>query len=236
MVGMGDQQTLQRVVAAFIQRSDLSQSSPPLAALYSMNVGLPIESSVPSSQVLADWPLHLASLVANAVGTKKPSALQAIMRLGQSLRNYSSCAAHACFIVAGCRPGRPFPTLWNGDANEPPIVLVGSALSEFGRRSGRTFATVEALQATEVLEWVELHRTSAAASAGEISQELSRQNTQSTKQQMALQAYKLIHAAYLADIGQLAMAQRYLDGLKASISGYGIELGKLPSNVHRNLA
>ena len=73
---------------------------------------------------------------------------------------------------------------------KPPFVLVGSALQEFGDRTGRTFATAAAIQATEILVWV--HRQSELLRNG-------KKEGDGVKKmeghELALQSYKLIYAS-----------------------------------------
>ena len=213
LMAVGDATATQNVTSAFLRAQNLSSSSSPLFALYSMQTGVDLsrvaDSDASGTTLRDDWLLEVASLIRN----KQNAPPTSLVQLAESLRTKSTCASHICYLAAGCDLGRPFL-----NQQSPPLVLLGSDLGQFGNRTGRTFSTVEAFQSTEIMEWVKKTTTRTARHSSEL-----------TSQDVVLQAYKLMHATYLADIGLLASAQKYLDQLKARVNQCGIDLSKFES-------
>ena len=75
-----------------------------------------------------------------------------LLDMGLSMQTRSLCASHICYLAAGCKIGVPISSSFCD--GKPPIDLLGITREGF-EQNAASLAAVEAIQATEVLEWVE---------------------------------------------------------------------------------
>ncbi|CAD7702119.1 unnamed protein product [Ostreobium quekettii] len=164
-----------------------------------MGVGAPpgLATFTPSSDpFLGDWRSNLLVLATNKVKGSREAIAKLGDRLWDEWREVES--AQLCYLVAGILP-QPLDA-----ASGCRLTLVGAD----HRSDPRLYASVEAIQRTEVYEW-----------AFSVAHPHHRM--------VDFQPYKLVYAMMLAEYGKVAEAMSYCDSVLECLRS----LGKLPQSM-----
>lgn len=136
-----------------------------------------------------DWRPHLAVILSNQVADADLTR-RSILVMGDTLATKGLTeASHCCYLVASV----PF-----GFYNVKKDYLVLLSSSHSHSKTFKAFATTEAIQCTEILEYC-------------------RQLGQAGYYIPSFQVYKLIYAAQLADYGLVSQAFHYCEGIAGAI-------------------
>ncbi|XP_055965590.1 protein transport protein Sec16B-like, partial [Sorex fumeus] len=184
-----DSRTYNWVMSGFISTLALND---PLQTFFQLMSGrIPQAATSCGDQQWGDWRPHLAMVLSNQ-GAEPELQRRTIVTLGDTLASKGLVeAAHFCYLMAQVPFGH-YPV------KTDRLVLLGSSHSQAFPK----FATTEAIQRTETLEYCQtLGRPQASIPS--------------------FQAYKLLYAARLADHGLASRALRYCEAVGAALLARG---------------
>ncbi|XP_069497251.1 protein transport protein Sec16B [Ambystoma mexicanum] len=160
----------------------------PLQTLFQLMSGrIPQACTCCGDAKWGDWRPHLAVMLSNQAGDSELTH-RSILTMGDTLAMKGFLdASHCCYLIANVPFG--FYIM-----KKNPLVLLGSSHS----KTFKAFATTEAIQRTEILEYC-------------------RQLRQAGTSIPSFQAYKFIYASRLADYGLTSQALHYCEGIGATL-------------------
>ncbi|XP_030311526.1 protein transport protein Sec16B isoform X2 [Calypte anna] len=165
----------------------------PLQTLFQLMSGrIPQAALCCGDATWGDWRPHLAVMLSNKAGDMELNH-QAIITMGDTLAGKGAVeAAHFCYLMADI----PFGYF---GAKADHMVLLGSS----HRQTFTQFATTEAIQRMEILEYCQQLR-------------------QPESFLLPFQVYKLLYASRLADHGLPAQALQYCEQIATALLGQGL--------------
>ncbi|NXU78332.1 SC16B protein, partial [Oreotrochilus melanogaster] len=185
-----DPQTYSWVLTGF---TSTLATNDPLQTLFQLMSGkIPQAALCCGDATWGDWRPHLAVMLSNKAGDMELNH-QAISTMGDTLAGKGAVeAAHFCYLMAD------IPFGYFGAKAEHMVLLGSSHCQTFTQ-----FATTEAIQRTEILEYCQQLR-------------------QPESFLLPFQVYKLLYASRLADHGLPAQALQYCEQIATALLGQGL--------------
>ncbi|XP_078498166.1 protein transport protein Sec16B [Lissotriton helveticus] len=169
--------------------SSLSHNDPLQTLFQLMSGRIPQACTCCGDPKWGDWRPHLAVILSNQVADADLTR-RSILVMGDTLALKGLTeASHCCYLVASV----PFGFY---NVKKDYLVLLGSSHSH--SKTFKAFATTDAIQCTEILEYC-------------------RQLGQAGYYIPSFQVYKLIYASRLADYGLVSQAFHYCEGIAGAI-------------------